>query len=167
MRQFGLDKAQTDSDLLIVADKARFHDTRLAAAHKIQAIENADKCWRSMKTKDKVVARELKARLDQQREEQSAEASHNANIEKILSEMDKLANSVWQPGSVNRFDHFSSQWSQLQPSPTASVAEQFTRLYDKANQKAIQWRDKQSLEEQQQTVIDLSLIHISEPTRPY
>ena len=52
LRKLSLEKASTDDDLLIIADRARFHETRMAAAKKIQSLKMVDKCWRSMKTKD-------------------------------------------------------------------------------------------------------------------
>jgi len=153
LRTLALQKAETDADLLIIADKARLHDTRLAACKKIQSIESVDRCWRSMKTKDKLVTRELKARLDQHREVQDAADSRNASVNKILDEMDKIANGVWQPGTVNRFDHFTTQWEQLAFEPPATDKARYTALHSTAAEKAAAWRDKQSVQDQRQSVV--------------
>ena len=154
LRKLSLEKASTDDDLLIIADKAKFHDTRMDAAKKIQSLKMVDKCWRSMKTKDKLVARELKARLDQQRESEQAAATQSSEVEKILNEMDKIANGVWQPGSANRFDHFSDLWNQLSFQPPTDKKNHYQNLHAIADKKAKEWRGKQSVQEQRQSILD-------------
>ncbi len=149
-----LEKAQTEEDLLIIAERAKFHDIRMKAAKQIKSIEKVDKCWRSMKTRDKVVARELKARLDERKDAKQTAESQSSQIEKILSEMDKIANGVWQPGSANRFDHFSDIWQQLDFEPAADKKSRYDSLYQIADQKAKDWRSKQSDQERRQSVID-------------
>lgn len=154
LRQLALEKASTDDDLLIIADKAKFHETRMQAAKRIQSIKMVDQCWRSMKTKDKLVTRELKARLDKQRDsEQETESQHN-EVEKIITEMDKIANGIWQPGSANRFDHFSDLWDQLGFEPAPDKKAQYDKHHNIASEKATAWRNKQSVEEQKQSVLD-------------
>jgi len=154
LRKLSLEKASTDDDLLIIADRARFHETRMAAAKKIQSLKMVDKCWRSMKTKDKLVARELKARLDQQRESEQAAETQSNEVEKILTEMDKIANGIWQPGSANRFDHFSDLWNQLGFEPAANKKAQYQSLHAIADEKAKVWRSKQSVQEQRQSILE-------------
>ena len=154
LRNLSLEKASTDDDLLIIADKARFHDTRMTAAKKIQSLRMVDKCWRSMKTKDKLVARELKARLDRQRESEQAAATQSSEVEKILTEMDKIANGLWQPGSANRFDHFSDLWDQLDFEPPADKKAKYQSLHAIASEKAAEWRGKQSVQEQRLSILD-------------
>jgi len=153
LRALALQKAETDADLLIIADKARLHDARLAACKKIQSIESVDRCWRSMKTKDKLVTRELKARLDKHREAQDAAETRDASVNKILDEMDKIANGVWQPGTINRFDHFTTQWDQLAFEPQAAEQARYHALHTSATEKATAWRDKQSVQDQRQSVV--------------
>ena len=154
LRKLSLEKASTDDDLLIIADRARFHETRMAAAKKIQSLKMVDKCWRSMKTKDKLVARELKARLDQQRESEQAAETQSNEVEKILTEMDKIANGIWQPGSANRFDHFSDLWNQLGFEPAANKKAQYQSLHAIADEKAKVWRSIQSVQEQRQSILE-------------
>ena len=154
LRNLSLEKASTDDDLLIIADKAKFHDTRMTAAKKIQSLRMVDKCWRSMKTKDKLVARELKARLDRQRESEQAAATQSSEVEKILTEMDKIANGLWQPGSANRFDHFSDLWDQLDFEPPADKKAKYQSLHAIASEKAAEWRGKQSVQEQRLSILD-------------
>ncbi len=154
LRLLSLEKAQTDADLLTITERAKFHDIRQKAAARIASIEMVDKCWRSMKTRDKVVARELKSRLDEQRNAQQAEESRHNQVEKILTELDKIANGVWQPTSANRLDHFSDLWQQLDFEPSIDKKARFDSLYKIADQKAQEWRSRQSAEERRQSVID-------------
>jgi len=154
LRKLALEKASTDDELLIIADKAKFHETRMQAAKRIQSIKKVDQCWRSMKTKDKLVTRELKARLDEQRDSEQATESRHNEVEKIITEMDKIANGIWQPGSANRFDHFSDLWDQLDFEPTAERKAEFRKQHAIASEKATAWRNKQSVEEQKQSVLD-------------
>jgi len=63
-------------------------------------------------------------------------------------------NGIWQPGSVNRFDHFSDLWNQLSFEPPADKKTQYLNLHAIADKKAKDWRGKQSAQEQRQSVID-------------
>ncbi len=153
LRQLGLEKATNDEDWLIIADKSKFHDTRLTAANKLDTLASVDKCWRSMKTKDKLVARELKTRLDKHREEQSLADAQESQVDKLLDEMDKIANGIWQPGTVNRFDLFSTQWDQLDFEPASDKKARYVTLHQSASEKAKEWRGKQSLQDQRLSVI--------------
>ncbi len=163
LRQLGLEKSTSDEDWLIIADKSKFHDTRLTAANKLTSLASVDKCWRSMKTKDKVVARELKTRLDKHREEQSVADAQATQVDKILDEMDKIANGIWQPGTVNRFDLFSTQWEQLDFEPAADKKTRYATLHQTASEKAAEWRGKQSLQDQRLSII-AALEELSEST---
>lgn len=154
LRLLSLEKAQTDNDLLIIAERAKFHDVRMKAAGQITSMDMVDKCWRSMKTRDKVVARELKTRLDNQKDAQQIAESQTSQVEKILTEMDKIANGVWQPTSANRFDHFSDLWQQLDFEPASDKKARYDSLYKIADEKARAWRGKQSAQERRQSVID-------------
>lgn len=153
-RVLSLEKAQTDEDLLIIADKAKFHDIRMKAAGQIKSMALVDKCWRGMKAKDKVVARELKARLDNVRDARQAEESKADQIEKIITEMEKIANGPWQPSSANRFDHFSDLWSQLSFEPPADKKTRYEALHKVAEGKALEWRSTQSTAQRRQSVLE-------------
>lgn len=161
LRQLSLEKAQSDDDLLIIAEKAKYHDIRMKAAAQIQSLAAVDKCWRSMKTRDKLVARELKSRLDQERNAKQAAESQASQIDKIIAEIDKIANGIWQPSSANRFDHFSDQWNQLDFTPAADKKNRYDALYTIADQKAKQWRCTQSAQQRTQSIID-RLIELDE-----
>lgn len=153
LRSFALDKAETDEDLLTIAAKTRFHDTRLAASQKLVSIDSVDRCWRSMKTKDKLVTRELKAKLDKHRDTESEAQSRDDTVNKILDEMEKIANGVLQPGTVNRFDHFTTQWKQLDFEPAADQLARYNKLHNMAAEKAEAGREKQSVQDQRQSVV--------------
>ncbi len=154
LRLLSLEKSQTDDDRLIIAEKARFHDIRMQAARQLQSIDAVDKCWRNMKTRDKLVARELKSRLDKERLAKESADLQSSQLEKILTEMDKIANGVWQPSSANRFDHFSDQWDQLDFDPPAALKDRYAALHTVAEQKATEWRSKQSTGERRQSILD-------------
>ena len=154
LRQLSLEKAQSDDDLLIIAEKGKHHDIRMQAASQIKSLATVDKCWRSMKTRDKLVARELKSRLDHERNEKQIAETQASQIDKIISEIDKIAHGAWQPSSANRFDHFSDQWNQLGFTPPADKKARYDSLHTIADQKAKQWRSTQSAQQRRQSIVE-------------
>ena len=153
LRKLCLDKSDSDDDLLIVAEKTKFHDTRLEAANRLESHANIDRCWRNLKTKDKLVARELKLKLDQQREKNDLAESQTLQAEKILDALDKIANSVWQPGTLNRLELYISQWKNLEFEPSPEQQQRYTALYSATDQKAISYRKVHDQEKQRESIV--------------
>ena len=107
----------------------------------------------SIRSKDKAVAKNLKAKLDAHREESLVEETRFNNVEKIVVEMEKLAGNPWQPGSVNRFDSYDQQWQQLGHDPSEEQKQRFERAHADAEKNANEWRAKQTLQTQRDDIL--------------
>ena len=153
LRKLCLDKSDSDNDLLIVAEKTKFHDTRLEAANRLKSHASVDRCWRNLKTKDKLVARELKLRLDQQREKTNLAESQTQQANKILDALDKIATSAWQPGTLNRLELYISQWKDLDFEPSPEQQQRYTALHATTEKKATSYRSVHELQKQRESAV--------------
>lgn len=118
VRKHGLKHFTTDADYLDIAVETRFHDTRQVVARKIQSLEIVDKCWRQLKSKDKIVARELKQRLAEQHDKDEKQRTQQEEVTKISDEMQKLAHGAWSPTFAHRYELFANRWNNLEFTPT-------------------------------------------------
>jgi len=153
LRDMGFANASSDTDYLSIAENAKSHDLRATSAEKIVDLALIDQCWRKLKTKDKAVAKELKAKLDLHKEQATVENEQKAAVTKIVDEMDKLANSEWQPSSINRFELFTLQWQALDFTPDPASKSGYEKLHAAAKVKADTWRSKQSIGDQQTEIV--------------
>lgn len=144
LRAFGLTHFNTDEDLCHIAIEARFHDTRQAVTSDIKSLEVVDKCWRAIKSKDKVVAREMKLRLDAHQAGLAQSQQQAQEVDKIIDEMDKLANGAWSPTYPNRYELFANRWQQLD----FAIADDKKRRYDTLQETALK-KVQSNLAEQQ------------------
>ncbi len=113
IRQHGLTLFDSDEDLLDIAIETRFHDTRQTVANKIKSLAIVDQCLRKIKSKDKIVARELKQRLTKHHDKIELHNSQQAEIKKITDEMQKLAEGAWSPTFSHRYELFANKWNGL------------------------------------------------------
>ncbi len=117
IRNYGLKHFTTDTDYLDIAVETRFHDTRQVVTQKIQSLEVVDKCLRQIKSKDKVVARELKQRLTDQNIKDEQQRTQQEEATKICDEMQKLAHGAWSPTFTHRYELFANKWNDLDFTP--------------------------------------------------
>lgn len=113
IRSYGLKHFTSDADLLDIAVETRFHDTRQTVTRNIQSLVVVDKCWRQIKSKDKIVARELKQRLSEQQDKDEHQRNQQEEVAKISDEMHKLAHGAWSPTFAHRYELFANRWNNL------------------------------------------------------
>ncbi len=119
-------KSVTEDPLLlrILAD-AKFHDTRLQAAEKLSEAaawkEGAALC----KTRDKVVAKMLQARLDEQASIELAEKASHEEIKSTVDAMKVLATSVWSPQHAGKFQALMDKWVSADQAHTVGMSGEF------------------------------------------
>ncbi len=135
IREFGLTQFSSDEDYSDIAIETRFHDTRDIVTQKLQSLEAVDTVWRSIKSKDKVVARKLKERLSEHQQNQQQKQEQQLEVSKLIDEMDKLANGVWSPNFANRYDLFASKWNAIEFAIDAEQKNNYETLRQQAFEK--------------------------------
>lgn len=136
VRQHGLALFDSDEDYLKIAVETRFHDTRQTVAGQIQTLELVDQCYRKIKSKDKIVARELKQRLTERQELLEQHKLQQEEITKITDEMQKLAEGAWSPTLSHRYDLFANMWRALDFDITPQQKDRYELFRAKAFEKA-------------------------------
>lgn len=119
--------ARTDNevDQVDIATATRYRDTRRTAVDSLKSLEAFAACYQGIKTRDKAIARELKTKLDASRERQQQITEREAETQKLLDSMEKLAASVWSPSYANRFGYLAAAWRE-QSSGSAEQNAAFT-----------------------------------------
>jgi hypothetical protein len=154
VRTHGSAQLTDDGDLLAVATDTRFHDTREAVTQKLSSIDSIDKCWRALKSKDKAVAKTLKARLDRERETEQLRQTQAQTSQKIIDEMEKLATGTWSPNFTTRFELFEQQWQQLDFTPATADKDRYQAFRSVAADKVAANRERQQKHDACQAIID-------------
>ncbi|MEM7257051.1 MAG: DUF349 domain-containing protein, partial [Pseudomonadota bacterium] len=151
IRQLGLSLFSNDEDYKAIAMETRFHDTRDEVTDKISSLDVVDAVWRTIKTKDKVVARKLKQRLQEHHSNTALIEEQTAEKDKIIDEMDRLANGAWSPNYTTRFDLFVQRWQALDFAISSADQQRFESLRAIASEKVEKNRLQQQLLDKLQT----------------
>lgn len=147
LRSYGLTLFTEDKAYRDIAVETRFHDTRDQVTDKITSLQVVDDVWRKIKAKDKLVARKLKQRLQVYQAEEKQRAEQQAQVSKILEEMDKLANGAWSPNYIARYDLFVQRWQALGFEIDQQQQQQFNHLNALARTKVEKNREQQELQD--------------------
>ncbi len=119
-------KSITEDPLLLrVIGDAKYHETRLEAAEKL----SNEAAWKEgvnlCKTRDKVVAKLLQAKLDEKVAAEAAEQKSFDEIKTTVAAMKALASTVWSPQHAGKFQALIDKWINADQAHTVSVASEF------------------------------------------
>ena len=154
IRAYGSSLFNDEDDLCAIALETSFHDTRQAVTQRLTSIESIDTCWRGLKSKDKAVARILKARLDEERDADLLKQKQTQTTRRIIDEMERLATGIWSPNYTTRFELFDQQWQQLSFQPAADDAEKYQSFRLIAADKVSANKERQQKHDQCQAITD-------------
>jgi hypothetical protein len=126
VREHGATLFSAQADLADIAINTRFHDTRSEAIARIDSIAEMDRCWRQIKSKDKIAARDLKTRLDAHHAEAKQAQDRTEACEKLVESMQALSGSVWSPHYANTHAQLHQRWSALDFTPDEQSQRRFT-----------------------------------------
>ncbi len=119
-------KSITEDPLLLrVVGDAKYHETRMEAAGKL----SLEAAWKEgvnlCKTRDKVVAKLLQAKIDEKAAAESAEQESLEEIKTAVAAMKVLATTVWSPQHAGKFQALIDRWINADQAHTVSVASEF------------------------------------------
>ena len=154
IRTYGSSLFNDEDDLCAIALETSFHDTRQAVTQRLTSIESIDTCWRGLKSKDKAVARILKARLDEERDAELLKQHQTETTRRIIDEMERLATGTWSPNYTTRFELFDQQWQQLSFQPAADDVEKYQSFRHIAADKVSANKERQQKHDQCQAITD-------------
>ncbi|MBX2823437.1 MAG: DUF349 domain-containing protein [Gammaproteobacteria bacterium] len=117
LRQRALEQLVDVEGVVSVAIDSRFHATRAAAAARLESVASMETALAGLKTRDKVVARSLQARIKAIVDDEKARAAHQQDIEQLLESIKGLAASVWSPQYSGRLTALMDRWGRLDPEP--------------------------------------------------
>ncbi len=135
VRAHGTSLFSAQTDLADIAINTRFHDTRSEAIGRIDSIAEMDRCWRQIKSKDKIAARELKSKLDAHHAEEKQALERKQTSDKLVESMQTLAGSVWSPHYANTHAQLYERWNALDFKPDDESMQRFGEVEKTARAK--------------------------------
>jgi len=133
VRSKALSLAKDEICLLGIVEQSRFHDTRLAAADRLQNPENMKAALAASRSRDKVVAKQIQSKLDELAETELAVKTANEAVSNTLDQMHTLSTSVWSPHFNGRVTAVSEKWNALDNNLRAPHETAFAVSLQKAN----------------------------------
>ena len=143
LRAKALENVNDDDALITIACDAKVHQTRIAAAEKLQSLDAQEKCLSRIKNKDKAVARLLQTSVNQTSAAAEKEKMHLASIKQLTSAMSNLSESTWSPQYVGQFSALEQRWNALDPKPDAAAIASYSAAREIAQVKVEQFKVQQ------------------------
>ena len=114
VRQAALMRLDQLNDIARVASQSHFADTRDLAASQIEDFDVLQQVWRDVREKDKTLAKKLRERIDEHRQEQEQLQALRAKARQLADSMVELSTTPWSPQYSARFSALVSQWQQIE-----------------------------------------------------
>lgn len=131
-REMALDAISEESSLLEVVQQTRSHDTRLAAASRLTQHDAIRAALTAVRSRDKVVAKQLQQRLDEEAAREAARIATTHAIGAALQSAEDLSGSVWSPQFKGRYQALEQRWKAFDDADTADHHVAFAAAMDKA-----------------------------------
>ena len=110
-RELALKAIDDEPSLLLVVQKARFHDTRLAAALRLSQHDALRSALTAVRSKDKVVAKQLQQRLDAEAAAEAALIAKKHAVTTTLKSVQSLNDGLWSPQHGGRLLAAKEKWA--------------------------------------------------------
>ncbi|MFK7861705.1 MAG: DUF349 domain-containing protein [Granulosicoccus sp.] len=134
-REMALAALEDESSLVTVVQQSRFHDTRLAAALRLTHHDALRSALSAVRSKDKVVAKQLQQRLDAAAAAEAALIARRHAVNTTLQSTECLSEGVWTPQHAGKLQALRERWASLTPEDREEHEARFARAIDQAEQK--------------------------------
>lgn len=139
-RQMALDALEDEASLLAVVQQSRFHDTRLAAAMRLSQHDALRSALTAVRSKDKVVAKNLQQKLDAEAAAEAALIARRHAISTSLKSAQNLNEGVWTPQHGGRLQALKEKWATFEAQDTAEDQAAFEEAIAKADQRLLAYQ---------------------------
>lgn len=134
-RESALLALNDEPSLVSVVQQSRFHDTRLAAALRLTHHDALRSALSAVRSKDKVVAKQLQQRLDAEAAAEAALIAKRHTLNTTLQAAESLSDGVWTPQHAGKLQALKEKWVSLESTDREEHDERFAKAIERADQK--------------------------------
>lgn len=134
-RDMALQALSDEPSLVTVVQKSRFHDTRLAAALRLTHHDALRSALSAVRSRDKVVAKQLQQRLDAEADAEAALIATQHEIHTTLRAAESLSEGVWTPQHAGKLQALRERWANLETTDREEHDVRFVQATERADQK--------------------------------
>lgn len=124
-RDVALAAIDDEASLVMVVQQSRFHDTRLAAALRLSQHDALRSALSAVRSKDKVVAKQIQQRLDAAAAAEAALIARRHAVSTTLKTVQTLVEGVWTPQHGGRLQAARERWAGFDAEDTAEADADF------------------------------------------
>jgi len=141
-REMALDAITEESSLLDIVQQTRSHDTRLAAASRLTKHDTIRAALTAVRSRDKVVAKQLQQRLDEEAAREAARIATTHAVGAALQSAEELSESVWSPQFKGRYQELEQRWKAFDEADIADRDLAFKTAMNKAGKVLAEHEEK-------------------------
>ncbi|MGQ7845532.1 DUF349 domain-containing protein [Granulosicoccus sp. 3-233] len=134
-RELALQAIDDETTLVTVVQQSRLHDARLAAAMRLSRHDSMRSALAAVRSRDKVVAKQLQQKLDSAAAEEAALIARRHAVTSTLKQVLSLNEGVWTPQHGGKLQAARERWAKLEPEDRASHETEFTEAMTMAEQR--------------------------------
>jgi len=131
-REMALEAIDEEPLILDVVQQARAHDTRLSAANRLTQHDSIKAALTAVRSKDKVVAKQLQQRLDEEASREASRIAITHAVNGALKTAEDLSTSVWSPQFKGRYQAVEQRWKSFAATDIADQDAAFNSAMEKA-----------------------------------
>lgn len=143
-REIALAAIEEEASLVLVVQQSRFHDTRLSAAMRLSQHDALRTALTAVRSKDKVVAKQLQQRLDAEAAAEAALIAKGHAISTTLKTVLSLNEGIWSPQHGGRLQAAKERWASFDSVDVAEHQSEFESAITKAQSKLDQYNEAQA-----------------------
>ena len=142
-REMALAAIEDEASLVTVVQQSRFHDTRLAAAKRLSQHDALRSALSAVRSKDKVVAKQLQQRLDAEAAAEAALIARRHAVSSTLNHVKALNEGVWTPQHAGRLQAVREKWAALDEQDKAESSAEFEAALTEAEARLVEYQNTQ------------------------
>ncbi len=134
-RELALQAIDDETTLVAVVQQSRLHDARLAAAMRLSRHDSMRAALAAVRSRDKVVAKQLQQKLDTAAAEEAALIARRHAVTSTLKQVLSLNEGVWTPQDGGKLQAVRERWASLDAQDRASHEAEFAEALTVAEQR--------------------------------
>ncbi len=143
-REMALSAIDDESALVTVVQQSRFHDTRLSAALRLSHHDALRAALTAVRSKDKVVAKQLQQRLDAAAAAEAALIALRHDVNVTVQAVQSLNDGLWTPQHGGKLQALREKWAGFEDSDKAEHEARFAQSVEQAEQSLQAYQETQT-----------------------
>ena len=143
-----------EASLVTVVQQSRFHDTRLAAAMRLTQHDALRSALSAVRSKDKVVAKQLQQRLDSEAAAEADLIARRHAITTTVQSLEALNDGLWTPQHGGKLQALKERWNSFEPAEREESESRVNQAITNAEQSLEDYLQKQQTQSDNTNSVD-------------